>query len=491
MAATSFVTLEQLPDDVVAMAATSLVTLEELPDDVLVMALKYVDVEDILACRLVSKRFCGLALHRDVWRHRKLADCNPRAGAVLRLAPCLYMLKVTGRIPTLAATTTGCAVAKLMLMPSELSVAANAAEYSLVVRNQESLGRLRELVLYPSEMNEADVLYRTVASCSGLASLSLSAYFMQPQITQPIVSGPPRSSLTYFTCSVDENSASFVNTILAGHSATLEAVEIPQSDLQESTTAELLAAMPRLRKLLCDSVLCGLEAVAECKALRDVHIFVDMSLGDYDRAIQFLRRADQLRRVYLETETETETDKWSTVESTVLTDAIEALASSGRSRVEQLFLEARGVILPLLRSLPSLPALRFLNLALDFDVELLKSITPVTAPALRLLEIVAERGKCPHAWIHGAAVKATLTGNPLLHIQLWSRTGRGSNPQDCETCAAACHQGVNWHGVWKIGLYSHDPGTCPSPEAHADVTDWELCYKKRSTKNAACTWIRV
>ncbi|XP_052128557.1 uncharacterized protein LOC127750576 [Frankliniella occidentalis] len=476
------------------MATTSLVTLEQLPDDMIAKVMQHVAVRDVLACRRVSKRFCSVALHWDIWRHRTLSDDEPCAGAVLRLAPCLKTLIVTGRVPTLAATTTGCAVAKLVLRSwSDQPVAFNAAEYALAVRNQESLGRLRILALvlrYP-EKTEADVLYRTVAACSGLESLSV---VIEPplQTTQPIVRGPPSSSLTYFRCDVTENSASFVNTILAGHAATLETVEIPNSKLRRGTTAELIAAMPRLRRLQCDNRLVGLQAVGECKALRELHIHLHRDVGGAsDRAAHVLLRVKQLQRVHLESYATNIAEE----QSTVLADALKALASSGQSRVDRLALEVLGDIQPLLRSLPSLPALRHLSVDVDPNDRLLKSITPATAPALRLLEIVAESGKCPHAWMHGAAVKAALKMNPLLHIQLWSSPLAAGlencHPQVCKKCVDAYPQGVNGHGVRKMGLYSHDPGACPSPEDHTDVTDWAWSKQMRHTAYAACTWIHV
>lgn len=77
--------------------------MEHLPDDVLAMVMQYVGVEDLLACRLVSKRIGGLALHPDAWRRRRLGfssaadfdtnfDDNRCLCPVLRLAPCVAVL---------------------------------------------------------------------------------------------------------------------------------------------------------------------------------------------------------------------------------------------------------------------------------------------------------------------------------------------------------------------------------------------------------------
>ncbi|XP_026274399.2 uncharacterized protein LOC113203764 [Frankliniella occidentalis] len=504
--------------------ASFVLTLEQLPDDVLVLAMQLLSVEDILACRLVCKRLCGLALHPDVWLHRSLKDDEPRADAVLHLAPCLEKLTVTGRVPTLAVTTTRCAVASLELKKNSYREFRNAAEYAFAVRNQEFLGRLKKLELDIYGEANADVLYRTVASCSGLDSLTV---VFGPQTTHPVVHGPPSSSLTIFRCGVSANSTSFVNTILAGHAATLEKVEInnariEQFDVGETTTADLLAAMPRLRSLLCDSTFCGFEEVAACKTLRDVTIELWICSGDFGSVAKFLRRAKQLQRVRLENGTGVSIGEHGAA-------LVDALVSSGWSHVERLALYELEDAQPLLRALPSLPALRHLDLVnadtededergLFYEFEafedarpflyalpplptlrhldgvdvLLKSITPVTAPALRLLEIEVVSVKCPHAWIHRAAVKAALMANPLLHIQLWCYPTRRPAPQECEVCERDCHQGVKWHEVKKIGLYSHDPEECPSPEDLTPTNDdnnWRRSLFERP--NVACTWIHM
>ncbi|XP_052126693.1 uncharacterized protein LOC113205841 isoform X3 [Frankliniella occidentalis] len=412
--------------------------LDQLPDDVVVAVMQFLDVKDVLACRLVCKRLCGLALDRDVWRHRLLEDFHPSAGAVLHLAPCLDTLTVMGRV--LAATTTRCAVAKLELF-SNTWAAPNGAPLALTLglalRNQESLGRLRGLQLgwMGSGLTLAtDALVRTVASCSNLKSLEVIGL---PNVIHPVQHGPPMPSLTYFRCSVDKNSASFVHTILAGHAATLEEVNLVIGAGLEiadtSTTAELLGTMPRLRSLRCQDL--------------------------------------------------TDTTEFGTM-------LVEALISSERSHLERLALLEVKVVRPLLLALPSLPALRHLDLdAVEPNDVLLKSITPATAPALTLLEVVLLGfGLCPHAWLHRDAVKATLTANPKLHIQLWCNSDDKCVPQDCETCVVGCHQEVQWDVVRRIGLYSHDPDMCPSPEDHTDDTDWQRSYYQ--TPDVPCTWIR-
>ncbi|XP_026282844.1 uncharacterized protein LOC113209510 [Frankliniella occidentalis] len=451
---------------------TALMTLEQLLDDVLVMVMQFLDVEDVLACRLVCKRFCGLALHPDVWRHRTLHDHHPCAGAVLHLAPCLNTLVITGEVPTLAVTTTRCAVAGLDLLSN-----CRGTEYplALAVRNQESLGRLRRLELATYNLRLADVLVRTVASCCHLESLDVISSL--PGISHPVVHGPPKPSLIKFRCPLDKNSASFVHAILAGHAATLEEVDLLTCSSPEGTTATLLAALPRLRSLECDDSVRGLQSVASCKMLREVCITLYDDVDRLERVVKFLRRASQLQRVCLENCTGEDTPEYCMALVEALGSRLERLALVG-FEVE--------VVRPLLRVLPSLPALRHLDVDEDLGDKLLKGITPVTAPALTLLEIAGET-LCPHAWIHGDAVKSTLAENPSLHIQLWCPNE--CDPEDCETCVQGCHQEVKWDEVRKIGLYSHDPDKCPSPEDHTDDTHWKRSYDRDT--NVACTWIHM
>ncbi|XP_026276225.1 uncharacterized protein LOC113205020 [Frankliniella occidentalis] len=464
---------------------SSVLTLEQLPDDVLLVAMHFVSVEDVLSCRLVCKRLCGLALHRDIWRHRSVADGKSCTGAVLRLAPCLNKLTVKSRVPTLAVTTTRCAVANLELLPDyELhrdQVPECVLALALSVRNQEALGRLRrlKLVIY---LPSADALLRMVASCSHLESLTVIG---NRGIRHPVLNGPPVPSLREFQCSLVPSCESFVHTILAGHAATLEDVAL--SGAHETTTSILLAALPRLHRLRLDDEVRGLEAVAACKTLRDVHITLYEDLDNLGKnAAEFLRRAYRLRRVHLEYSAGSDTGA---DHCTVL---VEALVSSGPSRVEWLSLVRFEDVRPLLRVLPSLPALRRLEVDLGVteepDDELLKGITPVTAPALTLLKIVVSG--CPHAWVHGDTAQATLAVNPSLHIQFWCRTVRKCDPQGCESCMLGCHREVNWDWGSKVGLYLHDPDKCPSPEDHTeDTDDWESPFIPKT--RAVCTWIHL
>ncbi|XP_026271753.2 uncharacterized protein LOC113201954 [Frankliniella occidentalis] len=338
------------------------------------------------------------------------------------------------------------------------------------------LGRVVNALM---KVSKANVLYRTVASCSGLESLKS---FEEPDDIL-VLHGPPRSSLTNFSYRGGADSACFVNCILAGHADTLEDIIMSTgSGSTDTTTADLMAALPRLRSLQCDNMFLGLEAVAKCKTLRDVSIALYKNLGEIEMVEDFLREANQLQRVHLVYCSEDYTVEY-------LEALVEAMGSSRRSRVERLCLEDFEDVRPLVRALPSLPALRHLDVtSAPLDDELLLSITPATAPALRRLELVVERDTCPHAWIHRGAVRATLIANTSLHIQLCCRVG---DECDCETCSEGCHREVKWEEENKIGLFSHDPDKCPSPEDHADDIDWQRDYAYGHPAGGSCTWMHT
>ncbi|XP_052132408.1 uncharacterized protein LOC113203046 [Frankliniella occidentalis] len=469
--------------------AESLVNMELLPDDVLITVLQFLDVEDVLACRLVCKRLCGLALDQYVWRHRSLADDHPRAGAVLLLAPCLKMLTVTGRVPTLAATTTGCAVESLELRSRDADPF-SPAEYSLAVLKQEALGRLRRLKVAGMDRGVStgpDVLARTIASCSGLESLEVLGWL--PELSRPIVRGPSAPSLTRFHCLANERAASFVYSILASHAPTLEEVSTGTDfPFQETVTAKFLAKLPRLRSLRCENPIGGLEAVAASPTLCEVSFeLYPEDLDQFNILQQFLHRAGHLRSVHLSNCAE------GLFTDVLFAEVVEALLAGPSRHLERLALQGFKEVRPLLLALPLLRSLHHLDLDAEPDEDVLKGITPATAPALTLLELgQLPVGQCPHAWMHGPAVQAMLRQNPSLHILLRLNTfSIMCDPLDCGSCGLACHQEVRWG--WEeerkvsIGIFSHGPAQCPAPDDHALAFDWQ----RGDDGKAMVTWIHM
>ncbi|XP_052133689.1 uncharacterized protein LOC127752393 [Frankliniella occidentalis] len=244
----------------------SVESVEQLPDDVLVTVMQYLGVEDVLACRLVSKRFGFIALHRDVWRQRRLDKAKPCVCAVLRLAPCLEMVPYTSRMHTLGLLTTRCAVAELELTVErdDRKVARGLGAAAVAIRQQQALGRLRHLHLdIDKRVTAGDVLLRTVlAVTSDLERLVVegmpeTAYSVQQQ-------QPCTSSLKYFKCGAGNywgktSSAAFATAVLAGHAATLEEVDLGKG-INSLSTSRLLAGMCKLRALKC-GILPEMEAV--------------------------------------------------------------------------------------------------------------------------------------------------------------------------------------------------------------------------------------
>lgn len=130
--------------------------MDALPDEVLLQVLALLDVRQVLAVRLVCRRLRDLAMHADLWRRRSLDTYFHPVGvvkAVLRLAPCLGVLHLSGdtglsRCGVLAATTQ-CAVSHLKLHLLVLEHCEDVVHVvaALVLRNQVALGRLRCLTM--------------------------------------------------------------------------------------------------------------------------------------------------------------------------------------------------------------------------------------------------------------------------------------------------------------------------------------------------------
>ncbi|XP_052133036.1 uncharacterized protein LOC127752257, partial [Frankliniella occidentalis] len=371
-------------------------SMERLPNEVLLEVMMYLSVEDLFACRLVSKRLAALAMHPYLWRREwryvsshvyNRSRCY--ACPALRLAPCLTDVSV--EVPSARNTPlykeTRCAVSSLSVGLKE-GAAGAALEAALVIRNQEALGRMTSLHLFMDsdvDASQAAVLLETVALVSGLKKLTVFNSF---PLSEPPINGVyglwPRSSLTHFSSELSPESEVFCNFVLAAHAATLEDVSLYEGT--STSTAALLAGMPKLRELEC-CALPGMEAVAACESLRELtlHITSDTERLELRAAAAFLGGATQLLGVVLEYD-----EGAGSAPATLDMDLILALAATGRSRVETLDIytdpqdddddnfcpHARS----LLQALPHLPALRALSVGCVPDA-LLLGITPRTAQA--------------------------------------------------------------------------------------------------------------
>ncbi|XP_052131969.1 uncharacterized protein LOC127751849 isoform X2 [Frankliniella occidentalis] len=463
--------------------------LTQLPDDMLVLVMQRLDVKSIFACRLVCQKLSGLALHRDVWRHQSCFKYNDRylmrcVCGLLRLAPCLQelavWLPVRGCRPAL--TSTSCAARVLSVSVGNAAAVQDAAE---AVCRQRSLGGLRGIVIEFRTQADASALLAAVAQTPGLGGLRVTAHTDIPWLAAPDTL--PASSLKRFQCELRRETVDFANFILAAHAATLEEVEFLHSTFSTPLTWALLGGMQHLRRLKCDGNP-GMEAVAACGSLRVLDLTVTHNRLAAAWAADFLRAAVQLRVVRISYEPGIRRA------DDVGADLVLALASSGRSRVETLALDNSGdqgenaPYLPsLIRALPSLPCLRHLKVDREPD-GLLRAIHPDTAPALQSVDVVLGRGECAHAWIHGDAVKAVMSANPSLHVNVEAGAilCGDYDKMMCEgACAVGCHRELEECIRWNeedyrwghhLGLFSHDPT--------------EKCSQKHSTEHKRC-WILI
>ncbi|XP_052131856.1 uncharacterized protein LOC127751808 [Frankliniella occidentalis] len=452
--------------------------MEHLPDDVLLMVMQFVDVPDLLACRLVCKRLGGLALHPDAWRHRHLSSGGGVRQA-LRLAPCLRRIDVC--VSTRSTTemqclfvATKCAVPELRIKLCPLF--ANAVGVvALAIRNQEALGRLRRLLLVyattttvANQLNYVEagpppgpirLLFATLASTSGLEWLRLPG----GSYTVPIAVSLHRatqSSPKVFSCMHVQETEPFVAFVLAAHAATLEEVELGVGedgvDMHATTAGRLLAGgAPNLRALSC-GLMPGLASVAaSAPSLRSVTLYVTPGTQDHvGEAETLLRSAEHLRTVTLHYKVPTGAAavghslvaaltgrNWpSRVQSLSVIDEVQT-CRSGRDADYPHVQSLRAV-------LPSLPDLRHLKLNAVLDA-LARAVTPASAPALRtltLLPVPGRRKVCGHAFLHDGAVRALVKNNPELELRILAPRYYCRN---CQKCSLGCHGLKEGDGGWQ------------------------------------------
>ncbi|XP_052123334.1 uncharacterized protein LOC127749373 [Frankliniella occidentalis] len=333
--------------------------MDHLPDDVLLMAMQYLDVPDLLACRIVCKRLGDLALHPDVWRRRRLSHTDPWVCPALRLAPCLgevhLKLPAAGRHSLYTATR--CAVAALRLT-------------ALVVRGQEALGRLKRLHLdlgfYGRLDPSVSVLLATVASSAGLQTLVVpvaphcAAFIASLHVS---TASAHASSLQHFRCGLGRHLEPFINCMLTVHTSTLRVVELVNPDFiapRSAATAPLLAGVTNLCKLECGLVP-GLQAALACGSLSEVTLWVRGEMPDYVAdAKMFLRGAHQLRALQYR-------DVVNAPANVGLSLVLALTGQPDRSQLASLVVDNDGdfedsQLEPLYEALPSLPALRHIEM---------------------------------------------------------------------------------------------------------------------------------
>ncbi|XP_052131356.1 uncharacterized protein LOC127751610 [Frankliniella occidentalis] len=444
--------------------------MEQLPDEVVLLVLRYVGMDDLFTCRLVCKRLGDLALHPGVWRHRSSYNVsghqNQKMCRILRVAPRLAELSFdlwsTQDDHLAVYTTTRCAVRQLILQVG----GAGSVPAALIVRNQEALGQLKVVevtFLYTTTWADAVVLLGTLASTSVLNKL-LVRYRGHSSGALHLHTPVARPSLKYFKCLLSSKSQPFVDLVLAGHAATLEEVHLGDDDDHITTSTGLLpASMPKLRALTC-SLLPGMETLGPSLTKVTLHVTPDMRPGLLG-ATEMLRRASKLRMLTLKYHPAARSSAY------VGVDLVEALGCSGPSVVEVLKIDNDwenehegeenddGVeflpqLQPLVRTLPFLPCLRYLELTVYVPPdELLLAITPETLPVLRNLKLHPMRwlpARCAHDWRHKDSVQTLLSVNPVLKFSVFTTPYclKGQR-ESCGSCAQGCHNTL-WEWDWEV-----------------------------------------
>ncbi|KAK3907452.1 F-box/LRR-repeat protein 7 [Frankliniella fusca] len=448
-----------------------------LPDDALLEVMQYLHVADLLACRLVCRRLGALALHPQLWGHQRFPNkFSPRERApVLRLAPRFGLLNLTVPLarPLTFFTTSKCAVETLWLGMRQSTLQAGQ-EASLVIRKQEALGRLRRLYCRsspadpddPAEAAAGEVeLLATLASTSQLEQLLVYGSWrgFTPSLVEELRLSPfTEASLKLLRLkdcdplSLSPAFPAFANHILSTHASTLESVDLnshPLSALNSDlSTCSILAGMPKLSQLRC-APLSGMDALAECPLLRDVAFELkgESSAAARDAAAKFLRRAtQQLVKVELVYNATASTSLKTAV------DMVQALAATGKSRVETLSLvhheystglfgtmdspRWRQALLQALRSLPALSELAVTSKChrpglTGLETFLFLGITPAVAPALRTLKVQPDEVRCAHGALHTEPVQRLLASNPALRLVVLARPCN----KKCDWCKVGCH----------------------------------------------------
>ncbi|XP_026287948.2 uncharacterized protein LOC113213179 [Frankliniella occidentalis] len=457
-----------------------------LPDAEVLKVLQCLDVPDLLACRLVCRRLGGLALHPDAWRHRRLSHKDPWLRPALRLAPCLDELEVElalanpCRQEVLDYMTTTCAAAALRLAVKDCSSCYEVG--ALMVSKQVTLGRLKRLHIALDDLSRdgASVLLAAVASSTALETLVVSeircVYHVADALSGHHLSTtkvhPP--SLRHLRCPLQPSLVYFINHMLNAHAETLETVDLLHPNrrtlnwgytmvtarmmavpLNPGLECVILGGMPHLRKLEC-CLLPGLQAAAECTSLREVTLWVSEQMRDHAAdAEEFLARASQLRSVSLTYRRRSSGRRESAGIGAGLILAL--TRQPARSQLESLVADNDGdlddsQLRPFLDALPSLPALRHLEMNGVLHGVLPDRVSPDRTPALRTLRLLPAMGRAPncvHGYVHSPALSALLDNNPALEVHVCAPYYCETTAKPCSWCAMACHRRELPEAVWE------------------------------------------
>ncbi|XP_034231335.1 uncharacterized protein LOC117639608 isoform X2 [Thrips palmi] len=453
-----------------------------LPDEVLLHALTFLTPATLLRCRAVCRRWKQLALHPLVWRSQTLRISGGRntnkgmarhrqlrlATVVLRLAPCLGLLKVSdfGKVfdvvgPALINNS------KFSLYDLDISFrSSDAFMVAMVLDRQASFGRLKAVRLRVLGHASQDAAVRRLGGLllqlirtPGLQSVEISIPSMPGDVTLPPLERPVLVSASLQRLSFVYNRGYFdlhLCVLLKLHTATLEEVKIATFDAH---AAFLLSRMPRLRKLQC-TVMDAMPLLQHCPSLRALRLDLRVDAGLHSTRARlsglaaFLRAAGtRLHSVEL---------VFGDDKPDELVDVVACLGGPGTASAALRRLafshsvteDAEKPLLPLASILEHLPDLTFLDIDCVATDAFLEALDGSVLPQLLGLAVYLPRDVCKHVWSHGQRLRAVLRKNPRLHVVM-----KGNDCDEfcvCEFCQQyTCH---HVPGDLKCIMYSHPTG---------------------------------
>lgn len=393
-----------------------------LPEDDLLAVLSYLSAEELLHCRQVCRRLRDVCLHPSLWRSvRLLFKMKAVALRALRLAPCLrnIVLHPADLDALQAVYTSSCAIEGLSMNVAEPSDVPRAMG---ILQRVSSVGALRELDMNihfdfttSLEMIEP-LLYLILCSLNDLKKL---AFWSAPPtgFSRLVAIKPSLTSLTYTSCN-DNESYTFLATLLKGHAATLTSVEL---DVVQDIPVSLLKDIPNLKSLACPPM----DALSDLHSARFLET-LDLAwpVDEFPPgALEFLGRAPQLRHVSISFPQENSAAPLLSLSESPSAVCVETLSLRGHW--------PDGCLEQVAAALHHFPSLRTLDVATVATSSLIRAVDPASTPRLTELKSLTPARVCVHNWLHGP-VQDLLTRNPNLHLRVASIDGV-VNAKEC-TC---------------------------------------------------------
>lgn len=287
--------------------------LERLPDDVLLEVMQRLGAEDLLACRLVCRTLCRLALHRDAWRSKTLV-CDRdehRTCSLLRLAPCLrelqlYLSASENVCDHSVACATACEVTQVtMILESGSGLGYQASQLLIGLATPGRLKTVKVLLATALDRTEATMLFLAILRTPGpgLEEITIKGRnIRQPMLKpSPVYEGLRSSSLRTFFLNV-EGVGEWAQLVLSAHGETLKKVVLATALVEtEATAAPCNLTLQCLRSVQELTVRLDprLLTLAEPASLQVLYLLVDGREAEehFAAAGELFLRAANLREV--------------------------------------------------------------------------------------------------------------------------------------------------------------------------------------------------